>query len=517
MERPEFSEMLSERRRELGYSIGQASRVLRLREDVLIAFEEGDFDGMPKSGYAQGMLSSYARYLGLDAGVVIEAYIADYDAYKREIRRGGRGRSADAGSVSSSERNLQPRVPRVPSKGLLPTSGGYAGDMGSFATTRVHVRMHDSEGSHIDEGAYPQGRRYTSKAPMQVRHGSGGDIQTLDMDYSQYDDDLRIEREATPYAAASSQQGRRRTAHGGRGNRPQVNRRSTNRTTRTRRNGVTSRNGGSLSLFTGTSNKILVAIAAIAVALVIVVVISVGSYVNKSTPPKSVPVTTSQQQNDKGAAQQTTTEKQGADTTKADGSKSAEASGGTRSNATNTKSDAPQTDVNVTVTVANGAVTWLEISNDGKSEIAETVTGPWNKSFRVQEAITIQAGDTSVVTVLQDGKQVQFESMASGIGTIRIQGPGKKVPDKDKSKQDDQSETTGTEEKDTGETSSAKMGNESSVSTQSNGTSQTYDTTSNETDSYSYGYDSAYEYNEYSNGYSTDYTDYSYDYSQNGY
>ena len=58
MPRPRFSEMLVTRRRQLGLSISQASQVLRLKEQVLIAFEEGDFDHIPKSGYAQGMLSS---------------------------------------------------------------------------------------------------------------------------------------------------------------------------------------------------------------------------------------------------------------------------------------------------------------------------------------------------------------------------------------------------------------------------------------------------------------------------
>ena len=66
MARPRFSEMLFDRRRQLGLSIAQASHVLRLKPQVLQAFEEGDFPSIPKSGYAQGMLSSYARYLGLN-------------------------------------------------------------------------------------------------------------------------------------------------------------------------------------------------------------------------------------------------------------------------------------------------------------------------------------------------------------------------------------------------------------------------------------------------------------------
>ena len=77
MARPRFSEMLVNRRRQLGLSTGQAARVLRFKEDVLRAFEEGDFDSMPKSGYAQGMLSSYARYLGLNPRQVTNQFAAD--------------------------------------------------------------------------------------------------------------------------------------------------------------------------------------------------------------------------------------------------------------------------------------------------------------------------------------------------------------------------------------------------------------------------------------------------------
>ena len=70
MSRPRFSEALVMRRHDLGLSLEQASRILKLRRDVLVAFEEGDYDHMPQSGYAQGMLSSYARYLGLNARAV---------------------------------------------------------------------------------------------------------------------------------------------------------------------------------------------------------------------------------------------------------------------------------------------------------------------------------------------------------------------------------------------------------------------------------------------------------------
>ena len=81
MARPKFSDFLSNRRRQLGLTIPQAARVLRLKEQVLVAFEEGDWERIPRSGYAQGMLSSYARYLGLNPREVIDLFQDDLHAY----------------------------------------------------------------------------------------------------------------------------------------------------------------------------------------------------------------------------------------------------------------------------------------------------------------------------------------------------------------------------------------------------------------------------------------------------
>ena len=111
MPRPRFSEMLVTRRRQLGLSISQASQVLRLKEQVLIAFEEGDFDHIPKSGYAQGMLSSYARYLGLNPRQVVNQFQADLNDYVKDMQ------SAMPEDYESQDTYLAPRK-------LLPTSGG---------------------------------------------------------------------------------------------------------------------------------------------------------------------------------------------------------------------------------------------------------------------------------------------------------------------------------------------------------------------------------------------------------
>ena len=142
MPRPRFSEMLVERRRQLGLSITQASKILRLKEQALIAFEEGDFTNMPQSGYAQGMLSSYARYLGLNPREIVdlfqeESYEFENGTYSHELRRRTRDTQSGRGIAGYDVVNESGSRPKayVQYHGLLPTSGGPAGDMGAFATT----------------------------------------------------------------------------------------------------------------------------------------------------------------------------------------------------------------------------------------------------------------------------------------------------------------------------------------------------------------------------------------------
>lgn len=207
MARPRFSDFLSNRRRQLGLTIPQASRVLRLKEQVLLAFEEGDWERIPRSGYAQGMLSSYARYLGLNPREVIDLFQEDLQAY------------ADGQGGASSHR--QPKVADDPSRGrgrqgvVAPSKDndlyGSAGPAGSILSGTLvgSSYLHSGEehrgassplvngrsagyserylrqngyatpgaeggslppaGGSTEPRDYPQGRPYTARAPRSSR------------------------------------------------------------------------------------------------------------------------------------------------------------------------------------------------------------------------------------------------------------------------------------------------------------------------------------------------------------
>ncbi len=142
MARPRFSDILVQRRHELGLTIQQASGVLKLKEQVLVAFEEGDWDNMPQSGYASGMLASYARYLGLNPREVVDVYQEElyehiHGTSSHELRRRTRDTQSGRGISGYDVVNEAGSRPKayVEYHTLLPSSGGPAGDMGAFATT----------------------------------------------------------------------------------------------------------------------------------------------------------------------------------------------------------------------------------------------------------------------------------------------------------------------------------------------------------------------------------------------
>ena len=340
MPRPRFSEALLERRRELGLSIGQASRILKLREDVLVAFEEGDYEHMPQSGYAQGMLSSYARYLGLNAREIVdlfqeELYEHRHGTSSHELRR--RTRQTQAGRGVSgydlvNEAGSRPKA-YVEYRPLLPSSGGPAGDMGYFATTSPARSTSSvplggaapivpaSRGSYSSQGARPfdaapQGRHPYNQAPARERaqgstarrraagsrRRSGArapedvversryrrdDVSTRRVRPSEYTDDMRLDDRANPYAPASTISGRRSSRNIASIERPNVRRRGSSgprRGTSGRGSRRPPARGGVMGVveefFSSPRRALFAIIVLCAAALTAIVVLSVGSCVS---------------------------------------------------------------------------------------------------------------------------------------------------------------------------------------------------------------------------------------------
>lgn len=458
MPRPRFSEMLVERRRQLGLSITQASKILRLKEQALIAFEEGDFKNMPQSGYAQGMLSSYARYLGLNPREIVdlfqeESYEFENGTYSHELRRRTRDTQSGRGMAAYDVVNETDSRPKayVQYHGLLPTSGGPAGDMGAFATTSgVRSRQTGvplgAQASEEDAGGYSYSRYATGHAynagieeasrqktmasrtrggVQRRRVGIAGvsipaykdDVTRRTVAPSDYTDDLRYDNVTAPYERASTISGRRGSRNIAQVDRPNVRRRQPSGAAAQQRR-APQRPGimGALqNYFSDTGRTIATVFALVVVIITAVLLFSVRSCMSARTTPaatKTVSVNNSTTDSSKNAA----TTNSNTDTSKKD---SADTS---KSATTEQKKDETPKQTTVVVTVADGQTSWVEITVDGKSVEADAITGPWSQTYTVTDSMSVLAGTPGAVSVTVNGTAKPFDANASGIGTLTIQG-----------------------------------------------------------------------------------------------
>ena len=519
MARPHFSELILGRRRQLGLSVQQASKILKLKEPVLIAFEEGDWENMPQSGYAQGMLSSYARYLGLNPREVVDLFQEELYEHvngtaSHELRRRTRDTQSGRGITGYEVPNEADSRPKayVEYHGLLPTAGGPAGDMGAFATTsgvrsrqggtpQAPRRSHeDATYSHTEyvyghpnnaqRGRSSEPSRQASRQRPQtnarrrpdndptgrlLRESQNGveeragddrtsvrsqrlyrrdDVSRRNVRPNEYDDDLRYDDRAKPYERASTISGRRSSRNIANVDHPNVRRRPASSTSRRRR-----RRGGVLGLlddfFSDSRRAIFLIIVVLAVVLTVIVVSSVRSCVSSKTTTQdthTVAVTSADSSSSSGGtdsdAKDTTTTSTGTTGTTSTGTSGESSSSSSTSTATPVETD-------VTVTVASGQVSWVEIQCDGVSKVAETITGPWDATYTVTDSITILVSDTNAVQVTKNGETVNFDSKASGIGSVTIAGTPVAT---DTSTSSDSTSTTGTNTTTTGTTTKTTTG-----------------------------------------------------------
>ena len=506
--------MLLQRRRQLGLTCEQASRILKLREDVLIAFEEGDFESMPQSGYAQGMLSSYARYLGLNAREVVDLFQEELYEYvngsgSHELRRRTRDTIAGRGISGYDVVNEAGSRPKayVEYHGLLPTAGGPAGDMGNFATVtparpRQSVPLAGLGPSAVaaygrEDHAYQQprqqrpynsGQAYESRqqrstarrrasgqrrsqsdpAGRLLREGQQGvvdrdrdlvaprgragqartqrlyqrdDVSTRSVRRGEYRDDLRYDGVASPYERASTISGRRSSRNIASVERPNVRRRQPSersgaqggrRRQPARRGGV----AGFVDAFLSDRRRaLLLLLLVLAAVLTLILVFSVksctGSAQSAQTGSKTVNVTTAQgsgQDSSQGSGSGSDASSSVSDS-KQDQTASVASGSGSTATGDAASGDQAQADAAATpertvvqVSLASGEASWVEVTVDGKSVVADNLTGAWSQTYTVTDSIAIQVSNVDAVTVTNNGKKVDFSSKTSGVGTLTIKG-----------------------------------------------------------------------------------------------
>ena len=473
MARYRYAEILYNRRRQLRLSIPQAAKVLRMRESVLEAFEAGDFDHLPALGYAQGMVSSYARYLGLDSREISELYEREHAEYVAGVT--GRAPSGlaslsdepsykGAASATNIIKPVSMTPPSLPSgqddsTGMPRARYDYRSEYSSRGNS--YVSRTQSGTSRYGQSVYPgyrgsqeQDRRYTRRDPNEPdrdrrareagyarrsrgdgesygsSYGSsryagrggnsrgrelpGGDVTTRRVNAGQYRDDLRFDSEARPYRPSSTRAGREGSRNVPTPERPNVKRRpqpNRSRDLRSRNNQPQASGfAGFIQAFTSDPRRV-VALIAIALAVVLIIIISspVRSCASSKNDNGKVDVVTAVTSDTAQAATTASTLEQQVLSDAAE--RKAASSAAAASQVTK-----------VAVSVDEGATTWVEITCDGEQKVAESITGAWSEEYTVTKNIEIRVSDPSVVTVTKNGERQVFGSKSAGVSSVTIQG-----------------------------------------------------------------------------------------------
>lgn len=445
-----FGDMLLEQRRRMGLSIQQVANTIKIRPQIIEFFETGNFASMPPRGYAQGMISSYARFLGLNPREVVNAYFDELMAYERETsQQGGRFQDA-AGYVNSRSsvdngRFLMVQGGRSTRYGQRPQQAGYITETGSGEEIRSQRDRFRSTPMPEDR-ALPAARG-VARDPR-AGYGDGGysdrghrGISTgrsrsgyADADATQVTPRLRSQsqpygqRSSAPRAGQRGYQGRgelaprsgQRSLQGQGGYR---GRSDSNRGRMPQGGGRSSssrgRGGSRTPQNNGLDPRIVYAgIGAVALLLIVLIVVLLRGCA--SSTPETTPETPT--------ATKTTPKK---------------SSKKTDSDATKTTAKKEENEVTkVKVSVAKGKTAWIEVKVDGKSVYGAQATGPFEQEYTPESSIEITTSKPSDVTVTKNGEKVRYDTKTSGVARVTITVPKKETTGSENGESSDGTDTT---------------------------------------------------------------------------
>lgn len=442
-----FGDMLLEQRRRMGLSIQQVANTIKIRPQIIEFFETGNFASMPPRGYAQGMISSYARFLGLNPREVVNAYFDDLMAYERETsQQGGRFQDA-AGYVNSRSsvdngRFLMVQGGRSTRYGQRPQQAGYITETGSgeeIRSQRDRFRStpmpedralpaargvaRDPRAGYGDGGYSDRGYRGVSSGRSRGGYADADTTQVTP----------RLCSQSQPYGQRSSAPRSGQRGYQGRGElAPRSGQRSlqgqggyrgrsdSNRGRMPQGGGRSSSNRGRGGSRTPQNNGldpriVYAGIGAVALLLIVLIVVLLRGCA--SSAPETTPETPT--------ATKTTTKKS--------------------SKKTETKTTAKKEENEVTkvkVSVAKGKTAWIEVKVDGKSVYGAQATGPFEQEYSPESSIEITTSKPSDVTVTKNGEKVRYDTKTSGVARVTITVPKKETTDSENGESSDGTDTT---------------------------------------------------------------------------
>lgn len=413
-----FGEMLLNRRRELGMSIQQVANVIKIRPQIIEFFETGNFASMPPRGYAQGMIASYARYLGLNPREVVNAYFDELYMFERGGSSAGSQFTEGATdpvprSVSTSGRYLMVD-PTPPSSRYAqrPPQAGYVSDMTSG---HVPMRVAGNERRVASLASTGESRpRNVRTASGRTHPGERAGAGPSDMEVT-----ARMRRSDLRDAARSGRGPRSRSGTS-RDGYPQ----------RSRSRGSSRPRSGAASGLPMDPRVMIggLAIILILLALVIFLLVRSCSAPAETTPAGSAPVTQAQPATDTAAdadepsdSATDGTDGKTDDSADADSEADTDASDGD-DKAADAKPAEP-VETKVTVSLDEGASSWLEVKVDGTIVLSEQVAGPYEVEYTPTSSVEITVDHPADVHVTKNGDSVDWDTKTSGVGKVTLTVP----------------------------------------------------------------------------------------------
>lgn len=419
-----FGEMLLERRRQMGASIQQVANVIKIRPQIIEYFETENFAAMPPRGYSQGIIASYARFLGLNPREVVDAYFDALHEYERNGSGGRAGRfqdaAADANPRSSNAAGRYMMVNSVPASryGQRPPQAGYV-----------------SEFSSAHEPVSASRLRPVNTADSRRRPSQGGYDSTL-RSRTRRPDGYPASDQRDPRAHASrSQDGRSyRDPRGPRGTYPDqrpIRRASGGQSPRGGAGRGQAPRGGSRPLQQGPDMKFLTIMALGILILIALVMVLLRGCAPKPEAAGSASSTPSAQKADsKDTSEDSTDVDEGTDPSTDEGDDADEPSSSKDKADKSSKDEEPKETVVKVKLKEKGAVAWIEVKLDGKIVLGKQVVGPFEEEFKVETQIDITTNTPSAVAIYKNGDKVRYDTKVSGVGKVSILAPKKEEPEK---------------------------------------------------------------------------------------
>lgn len=419
-----FGEMLLERRRQMGASIQQVANVIKIRPQIIEYFETENFAAMPPRGYSQGIIASYARFLGLNPREVVDAYFDALHEYERNGSGGRAGRfqdaAADANPRSSNAAGRYMMVNSVPASryGQRPPQAGYV-----------------SEFSSAHEPVSASRLRPVNTADSRRRPSQGGYDSTLRSRARRSDGHPASDQRDPRAHASRSQDGRPyRDPRGPRGTYPDqrpIRRASGGQSPRGGAGRGQAPRGGSRPLQQGPDMKFLAIMALGILILIALVMVLLRGCAPKPEAAGGASSTPSAQKADsKDTSEDSTDVDEGGDSSTDEGDDADEASSSNDKADKSSKDEEPKETIVKVKLKEKGAVAWIEVKLDGKIVLGKQVVGPFEEEFKVETQIDITTNTPSAVAIYKNGDKVRYDTKVSGVGKVSILAPKKEEPEK---------------------------------------------------------------------------------------